>query len=115
MDKLRNLIEPDVYNIKQMEKMGWSDQTITSYCRYRKQKWNTACKIFVNMFSPLVMFVNKEYDYTKNIMEVIVYSKECKIICKASHDDPLFALAECAKILENEDVFITSMLQNLSI
>jgi len=114
MEKIREFIDPDVYNKKQMRDKGWSDIMIDKYCEYRSIKWKKLTKIFIKMFTPFIYYVDKKYDCDEGIMVVYGYDKFGRIVCESKHEDPIFALAECAKQLQNEDQFIHLLLQDLT-
>lgn len=114
MEKLKSLIQPNVYTVKEMEKMNWSEPTIVSYCRYRKELWKKATTYFFRMFKN-VDYIVKAYDHEEKTMEVIVYNKRRNIICKSKNNDPVYALVECAEILENDENYINVVFKYLKI
>jgi len=116
MDKLNALITPDVYSVVQMRNLGYDNQTIERYCQQRVYKWNIATQIFRELFKPLdVLIIHKNYDPDKQTMVVTVYNSSYDVMIEKEHNDPLFALAECAKTLNREDDFLSELMTKLNI
>lgn len=120
MEKLNQLISANVYSVQQLKELGWPTANINDYCKFRNRKWSVGTMVFRQMFSNLgLLFIHKEYDEEQKNMKVIVYEQPhnnvINIIAQSNHVDPLFALAECAKILEKEDDFISVLLQGLKL
>lgn len=116
MDKIQTLITPDVHSAIQLKAFGWSNNDITRYCQTRARKWGIGTRIFRNMFSNLgMLFVHKEYDKNLKNMVVTVYKQNGEIVVQSAHNDPLFALAECAKNLNREDDFLSALMSNLKV
>lgn len=85
------------------------------FIQQRINKWKKSTEIVCSMFSHLVSSVHKDFDEESSLMIVTVYDHNNKQICWAKHNDPLFALAECTKMLNNEDLFISNLMDSLSI
>lgn len=114
MNKLQQLIEPDVHSVRQLQEQGIDEWDIQRYCHQRHRKWNIGTRIFRNMFQELgLLFVHKEFE--AGTMVVTVYNSSRKIITQQRHDDPLFALAECAKSLNKEEDFLSALMSGLSV
>jgi hypothetical protein len=112
MDKLQQLITPDVYGYHDLVQLGWPAHEIQQYTEHRSYKWNIACQVFAKLFPGT--YVYKEFDKQNKCMIVTVVSGN-NTLCTQRHNDPLFALAECAKKLNNEDDFISALFEGLNI
>lgn len=113
MEKLRTLLDPDVYSTDQLYSMGWTQTQIFDYCIERARKWRLACAIYQKMFSNLGNFYIYK-DYYEGAMEVTIIQNGV-VFAKERHWDPIFALAECARKMNNEDEFISNLLTNLKL
>lgn len=119
MEKLEKLIRPQVYGWNDLRHMGWKAQDIEKYCHERRLLWEKGVVVFKKLFSSFgQLFIYKEYDYQKHTMKVSVcqlVDYNTKILCENYHVDPLFALAECAKNMDNEDDFLSNLLGNMKV
>jgi hypothetical protein len=120
MDRLEQLINPNALSIVELKEMGCTPQQVEWYTRKRSYIWNTACRIFNETFAHLGRFyVLKEFDSDNRCMRVRVYRHEDRltkdVAAQGYHRDPVFALVQCAKSLNNTDDFLSNLLQGLSI
>lgn len=119
MDKLRKLIEPQVYGSYDLYQKRWKPENIQLYCDHRRKLWEKGVVIFKELFSHMgILYINKEYNQDTDIMEVTVKQLAycyTKTLAQHYHKDPLFALAECAKTLNNEDEFLAKLLAEIQV
>jgi hypothetical protein len=116
MDKLQKLVNPDIYNVEQLIVRGYNNKGIQIYCEERFRKWMKAVYIFRSIFIKLGnLFIHKQYQENKKNMKVSIYDMQQKLLVEEEHVDPIFALAECAKKLNNEDDFLSALLSNMKI
>lgn len=113
MEKIRRYITPDVYSIEDLYRMGHDSIYISNYIYKRTNAWNFACQTFKEIFSSLgqIIIIKK---YLNQKMTVVVYINDTEFK-RLEHSDPLFALAEIARQLDNEDMFIESLFSKMTV
>jgi hypothetical protein len=120
MDQLEQLINPNALSIVELKEMGCTPAQIEQYTQKRSYIWNTACRIFNETFAHLGLFyVLKEFDSHNLCMRVRIY-RRCDNLTRAIaaegyHRDPVYALVECAKMLNNEEDFLSALMAGLSV
>jgi hypothetical protein len=98
--RLNNLRVMPIYTLSQLENMGYTAFEIERYCHSRHRLWEQGRQIVKGMH-PSIHTVEKSYDHDK--MAVVVYDRSGRILAMSNNDDPLVALLDCAKIVNQLD------------